>query len=66
MAERSEAMMQAIEGSGVTYEQLAEMEKQFDDAETEISKCVPETDMELEEWENSEEVQVLRTIIVRS
>lgn len=38
--------MQAIEGSGVTYEELAEMEKQFDDAETEISKFVLETEIE--------------------
>ena len=59
--------MQAIEGSGVTYEELAEMEKQFDDAETEISKLVPETDIEdFEEWENSEEVRELRTTITRS
>ena len=34
--------MAAIEGTGVTYEDLAEMEKQFDDAETEISKLRPE------------------------
>ena len=58
--------MQAIEGTGVTNEELAEMEKQFDDAETEISKLVPETDMDEEEWHNSVEVQVLRTPTTRS
>lgn len=34
----SAAMATALENSSVSYEDLAEIEKQFDDAETEISK----------------------------
>jgi len=33
----SAAMATALENSSVSYEDLAEIEKQFDDAETEIS-----------------------------
>jgi hypothetical protein len=31
--------MAALEESNVTYEQLADLEKEFEDAELEISKC---------------------------
>jgi hypothetical protein len=40
MAEKmtESAVASALEGSNITYEDLADMEKAFDDAETEISK----------------------------
>jgi hypothetical protein len=34
----SSAMATALENSSVSYEELADIEKEFDDAETEISK----------------------------
>lgn len=39
MSARQEAI-EALEKSSVSYEELAEIEKQFDDAETEISECI--------------------------
>jgi hypothetical protein len=35
------AMAAALEDTPITYEDLAEIEKDFDDAETEISMCTP-------------------------
>ena len=54
--------MAAIEGTGVTYEDLAEMEKQFDDAETEISKLRPEK----KRWKSMREARGCSTTAIES
>lgn len=49
----SSAMATALENSSVLYEDLAEIEKQFDDAETEISKFQSHTFLILSTSNNS-------------